>query len=139
MTELKIGEVLISMLDDKGSPSVVERALIYPAHSRFAPLTPDERAQIITGSPLRSAYSRTVDRESAYEILKKRADAAIPAAPQSPAPKPSAETRKPASPASQKGVGDVLGSAAASAARSMGTQLGRALIRGVLGSLSGKR
>ena len=51
MTELKIGEVLISMLDEKGSPSVVERALIYPAHSRFAPLTPDERAQIINDFP----------------------------------------------------------------------------------------
>ena len=139
MTELKIGEVLISLLDDKGSPSVVERALIYPARSRFAPLTPDERAQIINGSPLRSAYSQQVDRESAYEILKKRAVAVVPAAPQGPVPKPSAETRQPASPASQKGVGDVLGSAAASAARSMGTQLGRALIRGVLGSLSGKR
>jgi hypothetical protein len=139
MTELKIGEVLISLLDDNGSPSVVERALVYPAHSRFAPLTPDERAQIITGSPLRSAYSQTIDRESAYEILKKRADAVIPAVPESPAPRPSAESRRPASRASRKDAGDVLGSAAASAARSMGTQLGRALIRGVLGSLSGKR
>jgi hypothetical protein len=139
MTELKIGEVLISMLDDKGSPSVVERALVYPAHSRFAPLTPDERAQIINGSSLMSAYSRTVDRESAYEILKKRADAVIPAPRESPAPKSPAEPRRPASRASQKGVGDVLGSAATSAARSVGTQLGRALIRGVLGSLTGKR
>lgn len=140
MTELKIGEVLISMLDDKGSPSVVERALVYPAHSRFAPLTPDERAQVINGSPLRSAYSQTVDRESAYEILKKRADAVIPAPPrESPAPKPSVDARRPAPRASQKGVGDVLGSAATSAARSVGTQLGRALIRGVLGSLTGKR
>ena len=140
MTELKIGEVLISMLDEQGSPSVVERALIYPAHSRFAPLTPDERTQIINYSPLRTAYYRTVDRESAYEILKKRADAVIVSTQKSPAQKPSVETRKPASRASQKkDVGDVLGSAASSAARSMGTQLGRALIRGVLGSLSGKR
>jgi hypothetical protein len=140
MTELKIGEVLISMLDEKGSPSVVERALVYPAHSRFALLTPDERAQVINGSPLRTAYSQTVDRESAYEILKKRADAVIPAPPrESPAPKSPAEARRPASRASQKGVGDVLGSAATSAARSVGTQLGRALIRGVLGSLTGKR
>jgi hypothetical protein len=128
------------MLDEQGSPSVVERALIYPAHSRFAPLTPDERTQIINNSPLRTAYYRTVDRESAYEILKKRADAVIVSTQKSPAQKPSVETRKPASRASQKkDVGDVLGSAASSAARSMGTQLGRALIRGVLGSLSGKR
>jgi len=140
MTELKIGEVLISMLDEKGSPSVVERALIYPAHSRFAPLMPDERTQVINNSPLRTTYFLAVDRESAYEILKKRADAVIAFPPKSPAQKPSVETQKPASRASRKkDVGDVLGSAASSAARSMGTQLGRALIRGVLGSLSGKR
>jgi DNA helicase HerA-like ATPase len=139
MTELQIGEVLISMLDEKGSPAVVERAFMFPPHSRFAPLTPEERAQIITSSLLRSAYSQMVDRESAYEILKKRADAVIPVTPQSPAPKPSVENRRPAFRASQKDAGDVLGSAATSAARSMGTQLGRALIRGVLGSLSGKR
>lgn len=138
MTELQTGEVLISMLDEKGSPSVVERAFMYPPRSRFALLTSEERAQIITSSPLGSTYSHMVDRESAYEILKKRADAIVPV-PQSPAPKASVETRRPASRASKKDVGDVIGSAASSAARSMGTQLGRALIRGVLGSLSGKR
>ena len=139
MTELQIGEVLISLLDEKGSPSVVERAFMYPPHSRFAPLSPDERSQIITASLLRSAYTQTVDRESAYEILKKRADAVVAATPQIPAPKQSGEIRKPASRASRKDVGDVLGSAASSAARSVGTQLGRALVRGVLGSLTGKR
>jgi DNA helicase HerA-like ATPase len=139
MTELQIGEVLISLLDEKGSPSVVERAFMYPPHSRFAPLTPEERAQIITTSPLRTAYSQTIDRESAYEILKKRADAVIAATPQSPAPRPSGETRRPASRSSQNDVSNVLGSVAASTARSVGTQLGKALIRGVLGSLSGKR
>ena len=138
MTELKIGEVLISMLDEKGSPSVVERALVYPAHSRFAPLSPDERGRAITSSPLRQAYAGVIDRESAYEILKKRAAAGAPA-PQGPVIKPPADTRKPAPRASQKNAGDVLGSAATSAARSVGTQLGRALIRGVLGSLAGKR
>ncbi|MDD1684087.1 MAG: DUF853 domain-containing protein [Methanoregula sp.] len=139
MTELQIGEVLISLLDGKGSPSVVERAYMYPPHSRFALLSPDERSQIITSSPLLAAYTQTVDRESAYEILKKRAGAVIAATPEGPAPKPSGETRKPASRASRKDVGDVLGSAASSAARSVGTQLGRALVRGVLGSLTGKR
>ncbi len=139
MTELQIGEVLISLLDEKGSPSVVERAYMYPPHSRFAPLTPEERTQVITASPLRTAYTQTIDRESAYEILKKRAEAVIAATPQSHAPKPPRETQRPSSRSSQKDVGNVLGSAASSAARSMGTQLGRALIRGVLGSLSGKR
>ena len=140
MMQLQIGEVLISMLDANGSPEVVERAFMYPPHSRFAPLTPDERNQIITTSSLRTAYTQTVDRESAYEILKKRADTVMPsAAPQSPAQKSSAETRRRASHTSQTDVGDVLGSAATSVARSVGTQLGRALIRGVLGSLSRKR
>ena len=138
MTELKIGEVLISMLDEKGSPSVVERALVYPAHSRFTPLTPDERAQVITGSPLRTAYLQEIDRESAYEILKKKAEATTPV-PQSPAPKTNGDAGGRVSRRSGKDAGDILGSAAQSAARSMGTQLGRALLRGVLGSLSGKR
>lgn len=138
MTQLQIGEVLISMLDANGSPEVVERAFMYPPHSRFTPLTPEERAQIINTSLLRSTYNQTVDRESAYEILKRRARTTS-AAPESPAPKHSVETRRPPSRASRKDAGDVLGSAAASAARSVGTQLGKALIRGVLGSLSGKR
>ncbi len=139
MTELQIGEVLISLLDRNGSPNIVERAFMYPPHSRFTPLTPEERARVITASPFQAVYARQVDRESAYEILKKRAGSVIPAAPQSPAPKPPAEARKPASRSSRNGVGDVLGSAATSAARTVGTQLGRALIRGVLGSLTGKR
>ena len=141
MTQLQIGEVLISMLDANGSPGVVERAFMYPPHSRFTPLSPEERAQVIASSLLRSTYAGTVDRESAYEILKKRAATVTPspAAPRGSDPGPAAETRRPASRASRKDAGDVLGSAAASAARSVGTQLGKALIRGVLGSLAGKR
>jgi uncharacterized protein len=138
MTELQIGEVLVSMLDEKGSPAIVERAFVYPPHSRFAPLTPDERAQVITTSPLRTTYSQTLDRESAYEILKKRAGTVTAPAPPAPVPKSPPETRNPSPRSSQKDMGDVLGSAATSAARSVGTQLGRALIRGVLGSLTGK-
>ena len=139
MTELGIGEVLISMLDEKGSPSVVERALVYPPHSRSAPLSSGERSELVAGSPLRSVYSQTFDRESAYELLKMRAGAVIPATRTVPGPDPPAGNRRPGSRSPAKSAGDVLGSAATSAARSVGTQLGRALIRGVLGSLSGKR
>jgi DNA helicase HerA-like ATPase len=138
MTELKTGEVLVSMLDAQGSPSVVERGLVYPANSRFLPLTPDERMQVIAGSPLRPRYTQAIDRESAYEILKKRAEAAAPVPVPQASPKIPAESRKPASRSSGTGAGDLLGSAAKSAARTVGTQLGRALLRGVLGSLSGK-
>jgi DNA helicase HerA-like ATPase len=139
MTELGIGEVLISMLDEKGSPSAVERALVYPPHSRLAPLSSGERAELIAASPLGSVYSRTIDRQSAYELLKMRAETVNPATRTVPGPEPTAGNQRPGSRSPAKGIGDVLGSAATSAARSAGTQLGRALIRGVLGSLSGKR
>ena len=137
MTELQIGEVLISVLDDRGSPSVTERAFVYPPRSRFAPLTPDERMEVIRASPLRTTYTELIDRESAYELLKKRAES-IPPLPESQGRKTPAGTQKTSSRASG-GAGDILGSAAKSAARSLGTQLGRAVLRGVLGSLSGRR
>jgi DNA helicase HerA-like ATPase len=143
MTELAIGEALVSVLDEKGSPTVVERAFICPPHSRFAPLTADERGEIIRASPLRAAYLTAVDRESAYELLKKRAEAGAPvqagqSVPQPGAPAgtgraPSRQTRTPAKPA------DILGTAAKSVARAAGTQIGREIIRGVLGSLTGRR
>jgi uncharacterized protein len=138
MTELQIGEVLISMLDEKGSPSVVERAFMYPPHSRFTPLTPDERSEVIKTSPLRASYTDVIDRESAYEALKKRTEISQPAV-AGPVGKTPGVTVKQPSRVSRTGAGDILGSAAKSAARSVGTQLGQALIRGVLGSLTGKR
>jgi DNA helicase HerA-like ATPase len=139
MTELQIGEVLISLLDEKGSPSVVERAFMYPPHSRFALLTAEERSEVIRTSPLRAAYTDVIDRESAYEGLKKRAEMSQPAAAQAPAQKAPGGAVKQPSRVSRSGSGDILGSAAKSAARSIGTQLGRQLVRGVLGSLTGKR
>lgn len=136
ITELQTGEVLVSVLDAAGSPSVTERALVFPPRSRFAPLTMAERAEIIGSSPLRGTYAGLVDRESAYEALKKRAEAgmAMAATPDTNVQK---ETRKPAR-RSSADAGDILGSAAKSAARSVGTQLGKAVLRGVLGSLSGR-
>ncbi|MDD1719146.1 MAG: DUF853 domain-containing protein [Methanoregulaceae archaeon] len=133
MTELRIGEALVSMLDVKGSPTVVERALIYPPHSRMTPLTPEERSQVIGNSPLRARYSEAVDRESAYELLKKKAGQAAVV------PETRADTRKGQAKRPASGTGDVIGSVAKSAARAIGSQLGREIIRGVLGSFSGKR
>jgi hypothetical protein len=128
ITELEVGEALVSVLDEKGAPTKVERAYICPPHSRLTPLGPEERGKIIKGSPIYGHYEKTVDRESAYEKLKARAEQA----PQEAAPqKRSAEPRSPA--------GDLLSAAAKSAAHAIGSQIGRQIIRGVLGSIFGGR
>ena len=129
ITELGVGEALVSFLDEQGRPTVVERAFIRPPASRLTLLTPQERKEIIRQSPLFGRYEQTVDRESAYERLTARVGHAEPP-PQEPAP--------PGSPAR---VGrprqSVVEALAVSAARAIGSQVGRQLIRGVLGSLLG--
>lgn len=72
ITQLGIGEALVSVLDDKGTPTPVERILIAPPASRIGPLSDEERAQVMSRSPYKSIYDKAVDRESAYEILKGR-------------------------------------------------------------------
>jgi DNA helicase HerA-like ATPase len=130
ITELEVGEALVSVLDEKGSPTVVERALVYPPQSRLTPLTPDERSKIILGSTLYGHYEKIVDRESAFEKLKGRAEekqgqaeAAAPARGRGAPPKSQAEI--------------IIGAVAKSAAHAMGSQIGRQIIRGVLGSIFG--
>jgi DNA helicase HerA-like ATPase len=132
ITGLRIGEALVSMLDAKGSPTVVERALIYPPHSRITPLTPEERGQVIRDSPLRATYANVVDRESAYEQLKMRAEKTV-------APKKPEVPEKKAAKSSRAAPGGLMGSAAKSAAQAIGSQIGREIIRGVLGSLTGTK
>ena len=73
ITELGVGEALISFLDEKGRPSVVERAFVLPPASRIGPITPEERKAVIAASAVAGVYEKTVDRESAYEKLKGRA------------------------------------------------------------------
>jgi len=80
ITELGVGEALVSFLDEKGVPSMVERGFIFPPASRLGPLTADERQAMIKASPMLAAYGTTVDRQSAYEILRGK-PAATPAAP----------------------------------------------------------
>ncbi len=151
ITELEVGEALVSLLDDKGRPSIVERAYVAPPGTRIGPITGEEREKLIKSSPVAGVYDKTVDRESAYEKLAKhvteRADKAGTAAKQTAAGEPAE---------SGGGVlgslGDFLGgstgprggrregaieAAAKSAARSIGSQVGRAIVRGVLGSLLG--
>jgi DNA helicase HerA-like ATPase len=133
ITELGVGEALVSFLDEKGTPSPVERALVLPPRSRMRPLSPEERAEALRSSPLRGRYDTPVDRESAHEILRRRAEAReAPVAPP-PLPAPARRGAAPSAPA------DMLGKAAQSAARAAGTQLGRAIMRGILGSMFGGR
>jgi DNA helicase HerA-like ATPase len=150
ITELGVGEALVSMLEGKGTPEMVERALIAPPSGRVGPVTADERKAIIAASPIRGKYDTTVDRESAFEMLqKKKAEAE---ASETPAGKPQpADTD---GQASGGGILDrvtdvlvgrkggrasvterVIGNVLASAARSIGTQLGRAILRGTLGGM----
>ncbi len=79
ITELEVGEALVSFLDEKGTPGVVERAMILPPRSRIGPITPQERQQLMQSSVVAGVYEKVVDRESAYERLKGRADQAPPA------------------------------------------------------------
>jgi DNA helicase HerA-like ATPase len=130
ITELEVGEALVSVLDEKGSPTVVDRALIYPPQSRLTPLSPEERSKIIQGSALYGHYEKVVDRESAFEKLKVRAEekqaqaeAAAPARGRGAPPKSQTEI--------------IVGAVAKSAAHAIGSQIGRQIIRGVLGSLFG--
>jgi uncharacterized protein len=89
ITELGVGEALVSVLDAKGAPTPVERALVLPPRSRLTPLTPAERTQIIRGSLVAGHYEKFFDRESAYEHLKARAEREAQAAPP-PSPGPAA-------------------------------------------------
>ena len=143
ITELGTGEALVSLLDDKGAPTPVQRILIRPPHSRIGPLSTDERNEAMQRSPLKGRYDETLDRESAYELLKKRAvdeqhrqlaeKADIEQ--QENLAKEEKKAKKEASSGSKRqGVGESM---LKSAARAVGSSLGRRLIRGLLGSLLG--
>ena len=132
VTELETGEALVSALDAKGAPQPVARTLIAPPESRIGPLAAQERADRIGRSPLRDKYVSGIDRESAYEMLKARADRdQARAAAERPAAQPKGAAQpKPAR--TRQSAGEAL---MTSAARAIGSSLGRQLIRGVLGSL----
>jgi DNA helicase HerA-like ATPase len=147
--ELGVGEALISTLDAKGVPSIVERTLMAPPRSQFGPLDAAKRTQMIERSPLNAAYSETLDRESAYEMLAKReaeiaeqrqreaaeAEQAAKEAAQAKAAEKAARKPKGRS-SNRQSVGEAL---AKSVARSVGSTLGRQIIRGILGSIIGRR
>jgi uncharacterized protein len=134
ITELGVGEALVSFLDAEGRPTIVDRALILPPRSQLPPLSVEERRVLISQSPAGAVYGKTFDRESAYELLKQRA-AAMPSPPPISSDANAPGSRQPAPPRS----GSMWDGFLKSAARSIGTQVGRELIRGVLGSMTGSR
>jgi DNA helicase HerA-like ATPase len=146
ISELAVGEALISFLDDHGAPSKVERAMVRPPNSRIGPISPDERKKIVQASVVYGHYEKAVDRESAYELLQKRSQAAgaetsQPSAPQS-APAPEKQPRIPLGSAPdslppKKGPQreTVVEAVFKSAARAAGSSAGRQIMRGLMGGL----
>ncbi|RDH87549.1 MAG: ATP-binding protein [endosymbiont of Escarpia spicata] len=137
--QLGVGEALISTLNHKGVPSMVERTLMSPPRSKFGPVDESDRERIISRSPLKSNYDKILDRESAYEMLIKREEELAKQREQQTleeseekAPKRSRSSggRK------RQGVGEAF---VKSVARAIGSNLGRQIIRGILGSIIGKR
>ena len=138
--ELAVGEALVSTLDAKGIPSIVERVLIVPPSCRMGAISPEERKAVMDKSPLKGAYDEAVDRTSAYEVLKARAGAAQGSAGLSRrtfGTGASSTTRVSLPRAStRQTMGEaIVKSAARSVTTSIASSLGRALVRGVLGSL----
>jgi DNA helicase HerA-like ATPase len=151
ITELGVGEALVSFLDEKGRPSVTERVFVLPPGSRIGPIDASERKALVASSLVAGVYEKTVDAESAYEKLKARSTASADAAATA-----TAGSAAGGAPAAEGGMMDGLkdilfGStgprggkrdglaemAAKSAVRTVGSAVGREIVRGVLGSLLG--
>ncbi|MEE9315154.1 MAG: helicase HerA-like domain-containing protein [Rhizobiaceae bacterium] len=136
---LGVGEALVSTLAKKGVPTMVQRTLIRPPQSRLGPLTDKERKKIIKMSPVAAQYDKTIDRESAYEVLKMRAAEKVKAE-EAERKREEAEKKRLRGSRSRgrkrRSSRQTVGEAAVkSVTRSIATSLGRALVRGILGSL----
>jgi len=147
ITELGVGEALVSTLEPGGAPSVVERALVCPPCSRIGALAPAERQAVMARSPIAGKYDAAIDRDSAYERLTARAASPAPTARDNAAPHPAPSEgpwqkpreaprdyprQAPQRGSNRQSVGEAL---AKSAARAIGSQVGRQIVRGVLGAL----
>jgi hypothetical protein len=161
ITELGVGEALVSFLDEQGRPTPVERGFVLPPASRIGPLTEAERVQILAASALAGKYEAAVDRESAYERLRQRAGAGPTAAPQSTQSTQSTQAESWSDRLFDRGNGgasggagapmgtttaasvaasvatSLIGAVARSAVRTIGSQIGREIVRGVLGGILG--
>jgi len=148
---LGVGEALVSLLDDKGRPSITEKTLIRPPASRFGPVTDAERAAIRAGSPVGAAYDTPVDRQSAYEILAGRTaavQAPVPETESTAGEKAAAKAAEQAAKAEERQrlqeekdraratqqTIKAVTSVAVPIIRSMGIMLGKELLRGMMGN-----
>ena len=157
ITELGVGEALISFLDEKGRPAQVERSFVIAPNSRLGVLTDQERSAAIRRSPVFGYYEKELDRESAYEMLRaaaQRTETPAAAAPPKGAGQPPAQSAGQTSGGIAGGLNDILfgrtgprggktdglvQASAKSLARTIGSSVGREIVRGVLGSLLGKK
>lgn len=156
ITQLEVGEALVSFLDEKGTPGIVERAYVLPPRGQIGPITPEERRTLMANSLVAGVYEQTVDRESAYERLKERSQARTGVNNPSDTGSQASSSQPAAAGASTGGLlggleSLVMGSVGPrggkheglleavirSGARSLGTQVGRQIVRGVLGSILG--
>jgi Predicted ATPase len=144
ITELGVGEVLISMLDEKGIPNIVDRAFVVPPVGQIGPITADQRAQLISNSLVAGQYEQVIDRESAFEILAKKASekaeqqAQVDAQDQAAKQATEEEKANRAAARAPDSVWESIGkSVARSASSSIGRQIGTQIVRGVLGSILG--
>lgn len=126
ITELAIGEALVSTLDEKGSPTIVERTLIKPPSARVGVITPAERQALLQQSPVAGQYEREINRESAYEKLQARMAA-------EPASAPAKQGR--AAPTGGQIATKIAGQVAGQVARTIGAQIGRQIVRGLFKSI----
>jgi hypothetical protein len=131
ITELATGEALVSTLDAKGSPTPVSRTWIRPPASRIGPLEAERREELLEASPLRARYAEAVDRDSAHEELARRAERKLAS---TPAPDAAAPPRPRAAP-QRESAGEAM---LKSVVRAAGSQIGRQVVRGLLGVLFGK-
>ncbi|WP_163121446.1 helicase HerA-like domain-containing protein [Acinetobacter portensis] len=172
ITELGVGEALVSCLDEKGIPQMVERAWIMPPHSSFSPISTDERNALISQSVVAGIYEKEIDRESAFELLQNKVAETQQQAAQAEQEKIAAKEREAlekqqtkeaeafakqqakeqeriakeqqkeaerAAKQREKIIQDTVGTFAKSAARSLGGSTGQKIVRGLLGSLFGKK
>jgi DNA helicase HerA-like ATPase len=139
ITELGVGEALVSVLDEKGVPSAVERILVRPPASQMGPLSTDERSQLLTRSLLAGVYDQELDRDSAYEVLRRQAEQALSnETARTRTQQQANRERAPVRSTRKSGLENMAGSLGRSAMRSLGSQLGRAIVRGLLGSFKGR-
>ena len=140
ITELGKGEALVSVLDLKGVPTMVERTLIRPPSSRLGPITAEERKQMLKASPLAGQYEETVDRESAYEKLSGRAKQKTASKKSDDAAKVQARAERAAprerESATDRFVKNVAGSVGRQLGTSVARSIGNALVRGILGGIT---